>query len=234
MNNKKGFTLAEILISLTILGVLAAILFPLLHKYSPDKNKIMFRKGYYTIEKSVSQLANDETHYPSGTTWSGGSCSLSGVSTECLFHNTTLTADITAGKDKFCYLLSDLLNTIGTIDCTSTNLAKTNITTWNFKTTDGIKWRLVYNSTTDPFNLSNTTQNAWIVIDVNGDNEPNCLNPSSGLATVWSTQTKCAATFDKNSIDRHGLMIRYDGKIVLDNNDILETNALSDPTKFTK
>ena len=56
MNNKKGFTFAETLTTLTIIGVLAALLIPVLNHAKPDKDKLFFKKGIYTIQNALSQV----------------------------------------------------------------------------------------------------------------------------------------------------------------------------------
>ena len=43
---KKGYTLAEILIALAIVGVISAVMLPLVNKYSPDAEKVMYLKTY--------------------------------------------------------------------------------------------------------------------------------------------------------------------------------------------
>ena len=45
---KKGFTLAEILIVLVIIGVLTMILLPVAFQSSPDEQVMKFKKGYNT------------------------------------------------------------------------------------------------------------------------------------------------------------------------------------------
>jgi len=132
--------------------------------------------------------------------------------------------------------LSDFLNTVGTVTCDIDNIdiSAGNDNIWNFKTTDGIKWRVLYYDSSDPFNFTSDIDmiNAMIVIDVNGDKSPNCANYSTLIAMEWSGAASCQN--ETSSTDIHGVMIRYDGKIILDPNDTFETEALSDPTKFTK
>ena len=61
---KQAYTLAEVLITLSIIGILAAVLVPLANKFKPDKNKAMFLKTYDTIVKAVRELAGNTTIYP--------------------------------------------------------------------------------------------------------------------------------------------------------------------------
>ena len=89
MRNKRGFTLAELMIVLTILGVVAAILTPLAFNAAPDENKLKFKKAYYTLQRTTDAVMNSDT-YPEGD--------MSKASTN-------------PGKT-FCYAFSDMLNTM--------------------------------------------------------------------------------------------------------------------------
>ena len=42
---KKGFTLAELMIVLAVLAVIAAVLMPTVFNSMPDENKLKFKKG---------------------------------------------------------------------------------------------------------------------------------------------------------------------------------------------
>ncbi|MCD7879302.1 MAG: type II secretion system GspH family protein [Candidatus Gastranaerophilales bacterium] len=57
---KKGFTLAETLITLAILGVVAAVTMPLLIKSRPDKDAIMYKKAVLTTEQVILTLAESD------------------------------------------------------------------------------------------------------------------------------------------------------------------------------
>ena len=47
LKNKKAFTLAEVMVTLAVFGVLAALLLPAIANVRPNKNKVMFKKAYY-------------------------------------------------------------------------------------------------------------------------------------------------------------------------------------------
>ena len=165
MVSKKGFTLQEVLITLFILGVIAAILFPILNKATPDTDKIKLRKAYDIVEKTVNYLINDDTNYPADVISSGIPLGFSYTDTD---------PNIPANTDKFCYLFTQELNTTGDVSCA--------VGTGTFRTADGMVWD--YTSATN-----NTTLDNWIFtfyIDVNGDKGPNCRQ--AGYAT-------CAATY---------------------------------------
>lgn len=61
---KFGFTLAEIVIVIACVGVLAAIMLGSLDGLQPDKEKVMFKKAYQITERAVGELVNDESIYP--------------------------------------------------------------------------------------------------------------------------------------------------------------------------
>ena len=48
-NQTKGFTLAELMIVLAVLAVIAAVLMPTVFNSMPDENRPKFKKGYYTL-----------------------------------------------------------------------------------------------------------------------------------------------------------------------------------------
>ena len=61
---KQGYTLAEILICLGIIGMLAAILLPLANKYKPDGIKATYVKTYYTLVETIREIASNQAIYP--------------------------------------------------------------------------------------------------------------------------------------------------------------------------
>ena len=63
-NIKKGFTLAEILGTMTLIGVVAAMTLPVIVQARPNKELIMFRKAYAETTRIVNDLINDEDLYP--------------------------------------------------------------------------------------------------------------------------------------------------------------------------
>ncbi len=88
MKNKRAFTLAELMIVLTILGVVAAILTPLVFNSAPDENKLRFKKAYYTLQRTTDAIMNSDT-YPEGDM-----------------------SKVANPAKTFCYAFSDMLNTM--------------------------------------------------------------------------------------------------------------------------
>ena len=63
---KKGFTLAEILIVLTVIGILTAILLPVAFQSAPDENVMKFKKANSTLGTIVRELINADKYYANG------------------------------------------------------------------------------------------------------------------------------------------------------------------------
>ena len=63
---KKAFTLAEIMIVLTIIGILTAILLPIAINSAPDENVMKFKKGNNTLGTVIRELVNSDKYYANG------------------------------------------------------------------------------------------------------------------------------------------------------------------------
>ena len=61
---KKGYTLAEALIAMGVVGVVAALMLPLMNKYRPDGDKALFIRTHDSIVEATNILVNDESIYP--------------------------------------------------------------------------------------------------------------------------------------------------------------------------
>ncbi len=62
---KKGFTLAETLVVLAIMGIIATLIIPSVMTIIPDKEKSYAKKAYLIIEKTIEEMINDDKAYPS-------------------------------------------------------------------------------------------------------------------------------------------------------------------------
>lgn len=160
LKSKNGFTLAEVMVTLAVFGILAAMLLPAIANVRPNKSKAMFKKAYYVAERMVFELVNDEDFYPSQGEAAG-------------LDNTIIASYLGhsyEGNNKFCELFARKVNTTDDdeIKCETANaVPNTNGTykTPSFVTTDGVAWYL-------PISDFSTTQS--IYVDVNGEKVPNC------------------------------------------------------------
>ena len=66
MKYPRGFTLAEIMIVLAIIGVLTAILLPVAINSAPNENVMKFKKAYSTIGTATRELVNSDDYYLDG------------------------------------------------------------------------------------------------------------------------------------------------------------------------
>ncbi len=201
INNHKGFTLAELMVCLAIISVIATLLMPAINALRPNKNKVMFKKAYYLAERIVAELVNDEEAYPF-VEGKFGFDELEAV---------TINSETYQGNSKFCRLFAVRLNTL---EDDATIAANCNATgTYDnptFTTTDGIEWGLPVvdfskEPVDDPDNPEYGNDYYSILVDVNGaKNPPNCEdNPSEASVS-------CTAP------DRYIFYVRTDGKMKVD------------------
>ena len=63
---KKAFTLAEIMIALTVIGVITSILLPVAFNNVPNENVMKFKKGNATLAKVINELVTSGEYYKEG------------------------------------------------------------------------------------------------------------------------------------------------------------------------
>ena len=148
-----AFTMAEMLIVIVLIGFLGVIVLNSLSKAQPDKNKVLFKKTYSVIEKTVQELVNDETLYPYDPNRPGFTNSIAVVIPG---GNGT---DKASGDTKFPVLIKDKLNVLSDQGVDSGN--------YKFSTSDGIGWLI-------PVGAFTRGSEKMITVDVNGfDKGPN-------------------------------------------------------------
>ena len=62
----KGFTLAEVMIVLTVIGILAGILIPVANNSRPDENVMKFKKAHATLANVIHELVTSDKYYKAG------------------------------------------------------------------------------------------------------------------------------------------------------------------------
>lgn len=112
MKKKKAFTLAETLLALGIIGIIAAILAPVLTDMRPDHNKVIYLKAYDTLTESVQTIVNDTSIYP--PLWNNGSAQYN-VSRYPLLNNEqsqspAFSDNKYSGSNKLGYLIADIMD----------------------------------------------------------------------------------------------------------------------------
>lgn len=188
---KRAFTLAEVMITIGVIGVLAAILIPAIMNLQPDPNRIMFKKAYYITERVVNDIVNDISLYPDSDT------------TPDFINEDSVTVGGKAysGTSKFCELFARKVNTAGTVSCTSAKSTpasgSTGLNSGNFVSNDGVTWHI-------PIQSFTTTTPIVITVDTNGTSAKTTKSPNC---------TYNATTCKKP--DQFQISVEYDGKITV-------------------
>ncbi len=63
---KHAFTLAEVLITLTTIGIITAVIIPVAVQSKPDKNVMKFKKANATLYQAISILVNSDKYFLNG------------------------------------------------------------------------------------------------------------------------------------------------------------------------
>ena len=157
-NSKCAITMAELLLALAIIGVLACVLLPVLSRTLPNKEESMHQKMTYVLEQVIAQMIDDDIMYEKKS-----DLFLQG------FQNTEksiVNGVAYEGDTKFCQIFASKFNKI------SSNVVCENGKK-SFTTTDNVDWYLPVSDFRDG--------SAEIMIDVNGEKEgSNCSKDDAG------------------------------------------------------
>lgn len=184
---KKGFTLAEMVTTLGIIGVLAVILMPMLRDVQPNEEMLKFKKAYYIAERVIAELVNDEDLYPDSDD----------PEVPQFFGNTETVnykGEDYQGNTKFCELFAAKINRSSEVDCSEKTFEDGTAPSGTVTTSDSMVWILPITDFADADTAAN------IQVDVNGDKAPNC---SYNAAT-------CAKP------DRFTINVFQDGRVMVD------------------
>lgn len=153
---KKGFTLSETMISLVVVGVIAAILIPILNSIRPDNGRVLYKKAMYTMQNAISSAINDNTINASNSSafWADD-------------------GSHTIKPGDFCQNIADTMNVVGDVSCHSIGDAAHP----NFITTNGARWWGLGEATTaDQFTLGTGTKATKdIYVDIDGSGGSNAI-----------------------------------------------------------
>lgn len=147
---KNAYTLAEVLITIGVIGVLAAIMLPLINKYKPDKNKVLFLRTYDDISTTIANLAHNGDIYPV----TDGTHSYSKAPLANTASVTYLGKTIPGGDSKLCAAMALYMN------YTKYSCDNEDPTQRGFVLENGVNVKV---------------NGLKIAVDINGDKSPNCL-----------------------------------------------------------
>lgn len=207
-SNKKAFTLAEVLVTLGIIGILASVLMPILSKNSGSKSKIMTRKSYYIVKNTINLLISNPEYYPSAD----------------LLKNTAA-AGGSGTQNKFCYLFRSMIkNTDETLTCPAAD--STDVTHFA-RTADGMDW---YFKGGDFSSSGNFYYNNYIIVDTDIKNKQDCVQTDLKVCPEEYTCSK-----DCSAPDTFAYAIKYDGRINISTlGETVLQNVLSDSSDIKR
>ena len=169
-----AFTLSEALVTLAIIGVLAAILIPVLDNFKPDKDKITYKKALYSLQKAIGN-AMDSAVYTVAA------------------NSAAYWRDEKVTEEAFCEALAEALNTSGEINCTKESLPSggSSYAFPNFTTDDGIRfWGL-------EGKFKNKQNDRIIYVDRTlGENELNIIGSKRGRGDPNENGMKIRVGYD--------------------------------------
>lgn len=216
----KAFTLTELLVALGVIGVLCAILLPVIFNLLPNRNTLMAKRAYYAVQTIIADMINDEACYPDLTSVKDGdkrvgfddgygyaNCTKWGGSENTGTINTEGNANT-----KFSTIFADKLDVSGNV-----NNAGSSVT---FSTKDGIDWAI---HTPGYGTKNNKNAMTLITVDVNGKDRPNC-SPSTNSSKLTGAGS---CTGINKGYDRFTMGVYADGRIRIDAGDTWATNAIN-------
>ncbi len=215
MKKIKAYTLSELMIALTVLGVLCAIVLPGLINNNPNQNKLMIKKAYNVFVDITNDLINDSENYPVIY----GLCPDTKTDGYIGF-------DCAETDSKFPYLFLTRLST-KTTPPESEALMKTNASysRTGLANCNGVGNSCYFITSEDKMNWTfqkskitkgSYTESILIGIDVNGDKKPNCYQ--------GSTSNDCK---DRDgNYDQFRMQLYADGKIKIKDEDTWAREAV--------
>lgn len=164
---KKGFTLQELLITLGIIGIIAAVTVPSLSKMAPDKTKSMYMKAFNTMSRVTPEILEDESLFWSE--YNGNELACSGLFCGAPPIDYPKCDDdwSCTGMTKFASIFATKVNVV------SKQQSNNTVT---FITNDGIVWEMKTVSTSASQLPGGTAYDIEVTINVKpDDSEHNCI-----------------------------------------------------------
>ena len=216
-----GFTLTELMIAITVLGILTAAVLPAILGNNPNQNKVMMKKAYYTTAEVISEMINDESLFSrigeygidyateiSGSPYVGvlnnnDAVYFDGINTSNYdYKRIVIFSRMINPKVDY-----DTQNASGQYGYANCDAISVNGSRWYTTTTkDGMTWC-----------FAQQDQIMKILVDVNGKTKPNCYQ-----GITWGNCAGRTENFDQFRMD-----VYPDGAIVLNPADTWAIDAIS-------
>lgn len=131
---KFAFTMSEMLLTLIIIGIVAAFMLKAINRINPDRDRVMFLRSFHAIENAAAEVANDSSYYDTSSLEGAdlSSTPLANARVKVQVGNSTTTFCPSASpysdcQKKLtnttapCYFISERLNVIGGVSCDSSS-----------------------------------------------------------------------------------------------------------------
>ena len=186
---KQAYTLAEVLVALGIVGIIAAVSLPMISRFKLDTTKIMYLKTYDTLKEAIYSIANNENWYRKTIDFSSEGGNIVNIANYPLFDTHSI-KKINGSKHHgvfaFHTILREVLNGKGGIDTFTMGDSPVALDISNNVNDSNTPNTQSMNSErgTAPHAINQNTQLAtlyyFITADINGDAPPNSLyNPAT-------------------------------------------------------
>ncbi len=202
---RRGFTLAELLIVLGVTGILAAIILPAINGLMPDKTKIMYLKVYDELSRSIGMLASDTSLYPACINFGSETigCSEHPLINTSKPVNKKFSSSNYEGDKKLCSLLAFTMNTDSNTcsdsvyDFTEGSFDNDFNSKKSFTTANGMEWWVVPQINTAASGTASYQTDIYVDVD-SSKKSSNCIYNTSS----------CKAP------DRFKFMVSADGRVI--------------------
>lgn len=177
---KFGYTLAEILIAITIIGIMTAVTLPLINNTKPDKTKVMYLKTYDSLVEILNNVTYNSQIFAistrSGTqTYDISKCPLFDTEARTILgNNDEEILETQAGNDKLCSVVAASFGVEPNDESCSDNVPYTDanfLTNLSFTNNYGMQFKFIVAG----INVALGIYNTGIYIDTDGDNGNNCI-----------------------------------------------------------
>ncbi len=209
---KYGFTLAEALLTMIILGIILAFILPSLISTKPSEDKLLYKKAFFTLSEAMMAVVNNPELYDINQYY-------------------VLKYPIEGNEENFCKYLANYLNTIGNVNCDGNE--------GSFKLANGViiehvpkkAVQIISEETPEGETSSEETPGGETSLDETV-NEENNENTEEQYFTVITSGNEANKEEDCNK--RNSFIIRYssNGKVYTSDEDTCENEILESGTKI--
>ena len=184
-----AFTFAELMVSLVIISVITALLYPVIANIAPNNNKQLYRSAYKTVESVMQDIITSEGNNTNGV-FNTVECDDNGAGV-CINQDAIDAANANAGNaisHTLCQEFQKRLNTVKwTFQGNNDSSGCDNNAPQELHTSNGMRW---WFQEAKPCTNDNRSTCFTIYVDVNASNNGENFN------NVPCAEADCAAPFD--------------------------------------